>query len=134
MPRSPRASILIRRQILADLDMMNPNFVVMGISVSCDGHFWWWDWQQGPTYQHADCLRPEAQVWVVYNNKFQKTNDLFVWNAMWLAFVTMTTVGYGDSGTDLFFHPLLMFFGLYHPPVTGYPRSPAPNYAGMSLQ
>lgn len=45
---------------------------------------------------HADCLLPNAQYWVIYGTKFDKSNDLFVWNAMWLTFVTMTSVGYGD--------------------------------------
>lgn len=45
---------------------------------------------------HTDCLLPNAQYWVIYGTRLQKSNDLFVWNAMWLTFVTMTTVGYGD--------------------------------------
>ena len=51
-------------------------------------------------YVRADYLRSlvwhcEVCRWVVANNEFKKENDLYVWNAMWLAFVTMTTVGYG---------------------------------------
>jgi len=45
---------------------------------------------------HTDCLLPNAQYWVIYGTKLEKSNDLFVWNAMWLTFVTMTSVGYGD--------------------------------------
>ena len=47
--------------------------------------------------ENAACLLPSSRTWVIYGNEFEKTNDFMAWNGMWLVFVTMSTVGYGDT-------------------------------------
>jgi len=46
---------------------------------------------------HTDCMKPNATTWVTYGKVLFKTNDFFLWNAIWFVFVTMTTVGYVDQ-------------------------------------
>jgi len=50
-------------------------------------------------------LRCEGNRWKVYMMQFEKENDLYVTNSMWMTFVTMTTVGYGLSLLRLPPHP-----------------------------
>jgi hypothetical protein len=47
--------------------------------------------------KHDACLQQNAQQWTIYGSVLEKSHDLFIWNAMWLIFVSMTTVGYGDQ-------------------------------------
>ena len=45
------------------------------------------------------CKEKAAKVWSLdsaFGLPFEKTNDLYLWNYMWGAFVTSTSVGYGD--------------------------------------
>ena len=54
-----------------------------------------------------DCKKPNARLWslvsehgvnatAVADNRFEKFNDLYLWNAWWAMFVTSTSLGYGD--------------------------------------
>jgi len=46
---------------------------------------------------HPDCHLASAHTWYIYGRQFEPHNDLVSWNAMWLIFVTSTTVGYGNT-------------------------------------
>lgn len=45
---------------------------------------------------HERCRVPQAELWTMRGESFEKINDLYLWNAVWMMFVTSTTVGYGD--------------------------------------
>jgi len=47
----------------------------------------------------AGCETREARVWVLYGSEMEKRNDTLLQNAVWLMFVTATSVGYGEVNT-----------------------------------
>jgi hypothetical protein len=53
---------------------------------------------QASTALHARCLEHNARFWTVHSivGEQEKVNDPYLWNFVWYAFSTSTTVGYGD--------------------------------------
>ena len=52
-----------------------------------------------PTAESLQCNDRHARVWRLESDiaaEFEKSNDPYLWNAMWGMFTTSTTVGYGD--------------------------------------
>ena len=52
-----------------------------------------------PSAKHPLCSDERARLWRIESDaasEFEKTNDLYVWNAMWCMLITSTSVGYGD--------------------------------------
>ena len=52
---------------------------------------------------HPGCSTAEAHTWNLYGREFEKVNDTYLQNSCWLMFVTITTVGYGETTTTTHF-------------------------------
>ena len=46
----------------------------------------------------AECNKESAKLWVTGSgySTFEKSNDMYIWNALWGCFITGASVGYGD--------------------------------------
>ena len=53
--------------------------------------------QSGSVNRHPGCETHEAKYWVILGTEFEKKNDTWLQNASWHMFVTLTTIGYGET-------------------------------------
>jgi hypothetical protein len=49
-----------------------------------------------PTTKAKVCSQSEASEWRLFQETFQHHNDPYIWDSMWLMFITTLTIGYGD--------------------------------------
>ena len=42
------------------------------------------------------CSQPRATEWQLYDNVYEHHNEVYIWDALWLMYITTMTIGYGD--------------------------------------
>ena len=48
------------------------------------------------TTLHPKCQLERAHTWSLYGSEFHHNNEVFLWDAIWLMFISTLTIGYGD--------------------------------------